>query len=212
MDKERFPLKELPIEELVERYLSLPNDVAPDYEMLPEELDNLVIKDSEVCDGLREFVQDGTLDPETADDAVKNSADLLKKGYPEHKRSIDMIYLFDRGKIWIAHSMYLSNIGAPRSEIERTQEKSARLFLQAGLALGVITSLFSCSIYNSLYISGHRKQAAMVGKKSFSAMYLTKNREEAVKLAQAIGEKDPMFYKEGLIRPNKDKLAKSGLN
>jgi len=212
MDKERFPSKDLPIEELVERYLSLPNNVAPDLEALPEDLDYLLAKDGEVYDDLCEFVQDGTLDPGTADAAIKNSADLFKKGYPGYKKSIDIIYLFDRGKIWIAHSMYLSNIGAPRSEIERTQEKSARLFLRTGLALGVITSLLSSSIYNSLYISGHRKQAAMVGKKSFSAMYLTKNREEAVKLAQAIGEKDPIFYKEGLVRPNNDKLAKSGLN
>ncbi len=212
MEKERFPLKDLPIEELVERYLSLPNNVASDLEDLPEDLDHLIKKDRKVCDDLRELVQDGTLNPETADNAVNNTADLFKKGYPEYKKSIDAIYLFNRGKIWIAHALFLSNIRAQGSAIERAQEKTARLFLRTGLAIGVIEPLLSSSIYNALSTSGYRRQAEMVREKSFAGIFLTKNKEEAVKLAQEAGEKDPIYYKEGIILVNKDKLAKSGLN
>ncbi len=212
MNKEGFPVKELPIEELVERYLSLQDNVAVDIEDLPKDLDYFVKKDREVCDDLREFVQDGTLDPETADNVVKNTADFLKESYPGHKKAINIIYLFDRSKIWAAHSIFLDNMGAQRNLIERSQEKTARLFLRTGLALGVIDSILSNQIFNALFFSGHQKQAERVVKKSFSGMFLTKNREEAVKLAQAAGEKDPLYYKEGLVRVNKDRLEKSGLN
>ena len=196
MNKEAFPLKDLPIEELVERYLSLPNGVAVDLDDLSEDLDYLIDKDRKVCDDLREFVQDGTLDPETADNAIKNTADLFKEDYPEHKKSIDVIYLFDRGKIWIARSLYLQNIGTHKSVIERAQEKTARLFLRTGLAMGVINSILSNNIINALATSGHQALAERVVIKTFGGTFLANDREEAVKFAQKAGEKDPRYYKE----------------
>jgi hypothetical protein len=212
MNKEGLPLKDLPIEELVERYLFLPNDVAADIEDLPEDLDYLVVRDEENSTELRDLVLDGILDPESADNGINKSADFLKENYPEHTKSIDIIYLFNRGKIWVAHAMYLSNISAHRSVIERAQEKSARLFLRTGLAIGVISPLLSSSIYNALSTSGHQRQAEVVREKSFVGTFLTKNKEEAVKLAQEAGEKNPMYYREGIVLVNKDKLDKSGLN
>ena len=212
MNKEGFPFTDSPIEELVERYLSLPDNVAVDLENLPEDLDYLVEKDKKVCEDLLEFVQDGTFDPETTDNAVKNSADLLKEGYPEHKKSIDIIYLFDRGKIWIAHSMYLQNIGAHRSSIEHAQEKTVRLFLRIGLVMGAINPLLSGHIYNSLCLSGHLKQAEIFGAKCLAGVCITKDKEEAVRLAQKMGETSPTYYKDGFARVSQNKLDKSGLN
>jgi hypothetical protein len=212
MDKERFPSKDLPIEELVERYLSLPNNIASDLKDLPEDLDYLVEKDREVCDGLREFVQDGTLDPGTADNAIKNTADFLKESYPEYKKSIDTIYLFDRGIMWVARAIYLESMGAQKSEIERVQENTARLYLRTGLAMGVISSILSNNIVNALLTSGHQTQAEMVATETFGGIFLVNDREEAVKFAQKAGEKDPRYYKEGIFRVSKEKLDKSGLN
>lgn len=212
MKKERFPTKELPIEELVERYLSLPSGIVPDYEKLTEDLHYLAERDEEEGRELLELVQDGILDPESADNGIKKCSDVLKKSHPRYKRAIDIIYLFNRGKIWFVHSIFLGKMGAQRSEIERAQEKTARFFLRTSLEIGVINPLISSHVFNSLYTSGYRKQAEMVAKKSFSGLFLAKNNEEAVKLAQAVGEKDPLFFKEGVVRINKDRLEKSGLN
>lgn len=212
MKKETFPLKDLPIEELVERYLSLPNNVASDHEMLPEDLKHLIERDEEKDGEVRELVQKGALDPETADNEIKKCADTLKEDYPEHKKAIDIIYLFNRGKLWVAHSLFLINMRAQNNEIERAQEKTARLFLRTGLAIGVINPALSSYIFNALYTSGHQRQAEMVGKKSFLGMFIAENEEEVVKLAQKMGEKDPKYYKEGIVRVGRDKLNKSGLN
>lgn len=212
MNKEGFPLKDLPIEELVEGYLSLPDGVAVDLENLPEDLDYFVIKDGEDGGELHRLVQDGLLDPESADSAIKASADFLKEGYPEHKKSIDIIYLFDRGKIWIAHSMYLQKVGAHKNVIERAQEKTVRLFLRIGLVMGVINPLLSGHIYNSLCLSGYLKQAEIFGAKCLAGVCLTKDKEEAVRLAQKMGETNPTYYKDGFARISQNKLDKSGLN
>ncbi len=212
MNKERFPIKELPIEELVERYLSLPDDKVPDYEVLPENLKYLVKRDEEEARELGELVQNGILEPESVDKRIKKYSDALKESHPRYERAIDIIYLFNRGKIWIAHSMFLDKMGAQRSEVERAQEKTARLFLRTSLTIGVISPLISNHVFNALHTSGHRKQAEMIAKKSFSGMLLTKNNEEAVKLAQIAGEKDPIYFNEGIVRINKNRLEKSGLN
>ncbi len=213
MERERDFLENLSTEELVERFLQIPPNSVFHKVDIPRDLDLIFEGHEEEMKIKCKLLKNGDLDTHSVDEELKERTEFLKRIFSDNQRQIDLIFLFDRGTLWVAHSLFLikGNPEGLTNDLKVVQEKAARLFLQAAIAADAIEQRLSAQIIRGLLNSGFHKEAGRVAEKS-SILILSEERGSSVKIDRLIGKKDPELNKEGLYEIDKHKLKNNRLN
>ena len=214
MSKEWLSYAELPMKELVHEYLQVPLGEPVDWPLFTESLETQLKLEDEISKDVIGLVQDGYLPPAMAEMAIANAYSSFENELPQYQVPLNYIRLYLQSKVWIGHSLFLSKFEkeVDFGELQKAQEKAARLLMQAEIVAGTRLPHLAKCIFGCLINIGFQKEALAVVESSFSGIFITKSQEETQRLVRAVGEKDPVNIRSGIATVSKSKVEKARHN
>lgn len=159
------------MKDLVQLYSDLSWEGRSDLPVMNEEAEKIQREVDEATVRLLEQIQTGEVDVAAAAGYIDASVAVAKQVAPENGEELEMFSLYLQGKCWSAEGRRLWQGGHEQLEVDQVEakrmlgeaipalERATRLYLVAGIVIGVQPGFLIEPIVNHLVLCGHKQEA-----------------------------------------------------